>query len=694
MARIAFFTTVFAIALSGVWLMHDLIWRVGYSRSRLVFLFVFSVLFFLLSLGFCHAWYGFIRRLFYCRSRIVNFSQSHSESDKLPKTALVFPVYNEDVQRVFAGVRAVYLDLQSRNKGDSVELFVLSDSTQPDNWIREETAWVSLCRELKASGRIFYRRRELNLNKKSGNLADFCRKWGGRYTYMIVMDADSLMSGDAIFSLIRLMEANPKAGLIQTAPRIINGQSVFARVQQFANRIYGPIFQAGLDFWQGASGNYWGHNAIIRMEPFVGYCDLPDLPGKEPFGGKILSHDFVEAALMVKAGWEVWLAYDIDETYEEGPPSLIDHAKRDRRWLQGNLQHNWLLFSKGLCVWNRIHLFMGIMGYLVSPLWLLFLMLGTWIVWEQRQSGLSMMEVQGAVGRYLDLSINHHALMIFLLSLGMILLAKFLTILDLLRYPSRLRRFGGIYSVLKGMLTETLFSTLFAPLFMLFHSKFILWMLLGRSVVWASQTRETVGTTMREAMDSHLGHTLLGVCWVVLGWWIGSIGSVRSDLSLVIWMSPVLLGMLMSAPISVTTSLPSIGMWLRKHHVLLTPEETEPSEVLQRLEDSLKLIQHPLPFQSKLEKHQGITAAIVDPYVNAIHISLLPGNETSSSLSVNPESLDRLLSLGPDSLSREECFSILKDGESLLALHRRIWTQSKNEQHSWWTTAINEYQRV
>ena len=266
---------------------------------------------------------------------------------------------NEDVSRVFEGLRVIYRSLQEARRLEHFDFFILSDSDQPNQWIQEEVAWVELCKQVGGLGRIFYRKRRQAINRKSGNVADFLRRWGRNYRYMVVLDADSLMTGQALVRLVALMEKNPAVGIIQTAPRIVNGETLYGRIQQFANRLYSPLFLAGLNYWQQHDGNYWGHNAIIRVQPFIEHCCLPDLPGREPFGGRILSHDFVEAALMRRAGWQVWIAHDIEGSYEEGPPTLIDSAKRDRRWCQGNMQHSWLLFARGFRPVNRVHLFLG-----------------------------------------------------------------------------------------------------------------------------------------------------------------------------------------------------------------------------------------------------------------------------------------------------------------------------------------------
>ena len=224
-------------------------------------------------------------------------------------------------------------------------------------------------RRLGALGaRVFYRRREKNTSRKAGNIADFVSRWGGAYAHMVVLDADSLMTGATIVQLAAAMEADPDAGIIQTLPLIINRNTLFARVQQFAARIYGPVIAAGLSAWMGRDGNYWGHNAIIRTEAFARYCGLPDLRGRPPWGGHILSHDFVEAALMRRAGYAVYMLPTLGGSYEESPPSLIDLSIRDRRWCQGNLQHMRVLFGRGFHWATRQHFLTGIFGYLTSPL--------------------------------------------------------------------------------------------------------------------------------------------------------------------------------------------------------------------------------------------------------------------------------------------------------------------------------------
>ncbi len=240
-------------------------------------------------------------------------------------------------------------------------------------------------RERLPDERVYYRRRRKNTARKAGNIADFVMRWGAAYPQMLVLDADSLMSGATIVRLAAAMEADPDAGIVQSLPLIVNRNTFFARLQQFAARIAGPVIAAGLAAWMGRDGNYWGHNAIIRTRAFADHCGMPDLPGKPPFGGHILSHDFVEAALIRRAGWAVYMLPTLGGSYEESPPSLIDLAARDRRWCQGNLQHIARAAEPAVSRFaSRLHLINGIMGYLASPLWMAQLLIGIVLVLQSK----------------------------------------------------------------------------------------------------------------------------------------------------------------------------------------------------------------------------------------------------------------------------------------------------------------------
>src|ERR1700722_1480441 len=421
-------------------LFADLLWRTGWSASRTVLLILFILLFLFTAIGCMHAIFGFVMRRIGDRLRITAMGDYRSQDIRGTRPTIVFPIYNEDVVRVYEGLRATYESLEKTELIGAFHFLIPSDSTDPDKWVEEERRWYEVVRELGALGRIYYRRRVVNEGRKSGNIRDFLNSWGRHYRYFIVFDADSVMRGPTIVDLVKMMEAHPNVGLIQTVPSLVNAESLFGRIQQFANRCYAPVFIAGLNYWSQDVGNYWGHNAIIRTEPFMAHCDLPQLPGRKPFGGAILSHDFVEAALLARANWQIWLAYDLGGSYEEAPQGMIENAQRDRRWCQGNLQHGLVLFARGLRGISRMHLLQGIFGYLSGPLWLLFLLTFNWMWGFQKVSGLSNITVHSYWMSSFNLTGAEHAFLIFIICMVVVLLPKLLSLADVAFDRERRRR--------------------------------------------------------------------------------------------------------------------------------------------------------------------------------------------------------------------------------------------------------------
>jgi membrane glycosyltransferase len=675
-------------------LFADLLWRAGWSASSTVLLVLFILLFLLAAVGCMHALFGFILRVIGDNGRITLPAGYRSQSIAGTSTALVFPIYNEEVARVCEGLRATCQSLEKSGHLQHFDFFILSDSTDPDKWVEEERRWFDLVRDLDALGRIYYRHRVLNEGQKSGNIRDFLNAWGRRYRYFIVFDADSVMRGDTVVDLVKLMEAHPDVGLIQTVPALVNAHSFFGRLQQFANRLYAPIFITGLNFWAQSFGNYWGHNAIIRTEPFMQCCDLPHLPGVKPFGGQILSHDFVEAALLLKENWQVWFAYDLEGSYEEAPQTMIENARRDRRWCQGNLQHGVVLFGRGLRGVSRIHLLLGIFGYLASPLWLLFLLTFNWTLWFKGYTGLSEIIVRARTP-FLQLNGPEHAFLVFVICLGVLFLPKVLSLLDLVLHPSRRRAFGGLPRAVAGAIAETLFSALHAPLQMLWHSKFVATILLGMGVRWGSQERATHGATWSQAIREHWCHTLIGLLWGALVWWI--------DARVFWWFAPVAAGMVLSIPLSVFSSRSRWGERARAGGLFLTPEETSPPPELAALRARLAALETAGQLTPQ-PRNSGLADAVLDPYVNAIHVSLLREQrlgpeygEALARLGVGKPAVrilgEKLLAQGPDALAPDEKRLVLSDADIMSWLHRQSWLRPSQTLAPWWETSVRHYAR-
>jgi membrane glycosyltransferase len=683
-----FFSSIFVLTSFATWFMADLLWRGGLDGIEIALLVLFVVLFAHIATGFCTALIGFFvvnRGGDSCR--ITNTADWTPGRDQpLAGTAVIMPVYNEDVSRVFEGLRVIYRSVQEARQLEHFDFFILSDSDQPNQWIQEEVAWVELCKQVGGLGRIFYRKRRQAINRKSGNVADFLRRWGRNYRYMVVLDADSLMTGQTLVRLVGLMEKNPAVGIIQTAPHIVNGETLYARMQQFANRLYSPLFLAGLNYWQQHDANYWGHNAILRVQPFMEHCCLPDLPGREPFGGRILSHDFVEAALMRKAGWQVWIAPDLDGSFEEGPPSLIDSAKRDRRWCQGNLQHSWLLFARGFRPVNRLHLFLGIMGYVASPLWFLFLLLSSINVFGVVASGgfAALPEAYTSVFGY-QVEVPE-ALTLFAFTMLLLFLPKALSVIVTLRNRELTNAFGGSSRVVLSALFESAASTLLAPINMLFNSKFVIFTLLGQGVSWVTQRRrlDEDGTDWREAILTHAGHTAIGLVW--------GLSAFILVPQFFWWLSPVLAGLAFSIPLSIFLSKTGFGQASLRLGIFLTPEETRPGYELKRLHQNLaECYQHLRPIEP-LRDDYGLLQAVLDPYVNAVHVSLLRQRRPSEdSREYFLHLRQRLLREGPTNLAPKEKMALLLDADSLIWLHRELWRLPAGALAGWWRLAMRQY---
>src|SRR5215210_5689622 len=386
------------------------------------------------------------------------------------RTAVLMPVYNESTARTFAALQAIYESVEATGLGAHFDYFILSDSTNPDAWIAEERAFLALRERLGPKARIYYRHRPKNHHRKAGNIADFVTRWGGAYEHMLVLDADSLMTGECVARLALAMEEDPDAGIIQTLPLIINRNTLFARAQQFAAKVYGPVVAAGLSVWSGRDGNYWGHNAIVRTRAFAAHCGLPDLPGRPPLGGHVLSHDFVEAALMRRAGYAVYMLHDLPGSYEESPPSLIDVAARDRRWCQGNLQHSRIIGARGLKLATRQHFATGIMGYLASPFWLFQLIVGIALVLQTTYIRPEYFAQEFSLFPVWPRFDPERALALFAVTMGILLAPKlFGLILMLIKGRDRRASGGGIRLIISSLI-EIILSALLAPIQMLIQS--------------------------------------------------------------------------------------------------------------------------------------------------------------------------------------------------------------------------------
>lgn len=481
--------------------------------------------------------------------------------------ALLVPTYNEDPARLFARLQATWESVADTGLADHFDVFVLSDTTDPAIWLNEEEQYLALLNRTQ-SPRIFYRHRRDNVARKAGNIGDWVTRFGGAYESMVIFDADSLMTGDAVVRLAAALERHPHVALVQTLPVIVNGGSVFARLQQFAGRLYGPMLARGIAWWFGTESNYWGHNAAIRVKAFAAYGGLPELTGRKPFGGHILSHDFVEAALMRRGGWAVVMAPSLPGSYEETPPSITEFAARDRRWCQGNLQHLKVLPARGLHPVSRLHFLIGIGAYITAPMWFVFLIIGILISLQAHfirpeyfAKGFTLFPVWPAEDPI-------RAAYVFGATMGMLLLPKLLALIATLVRRSERRSFGGGIRLVVGVVVEIVLSALIAPSMMVFQSLGVLSVLAGRDSGWQVQRRDDGRLPFAELLRSYGPLTLVGLVLAAAAYAV--------SFSLFLWMTPVTVGLSLAMPLAALTARKGLGA------VIVSPEERTPPAVLVR----------------------------------------------------------------------------------------------------------------
>ena len=642
---------------------YYLLWVLPYHGGtplEISMLVLFAILYAWIAVGFWTAVFGFVIRLMGGDRHSI--LKRHTEAElletPLAKTAVLLPIYHEPVHWTLSGLKAVYRDIERTGQIEHFEFYILSDSRNPDVWLEEQVAWNQLVKDLGGEGRIFYRRRPVNLNYKSGNVADFLRRWGKRCKYMVVLDADSLMTGSTIVRMVRLMEREPGVGILQTNPNIINGQSLFARIQQFANRFYSTLFANGLAAIQMGDAAFWGHNAILRIEPFMNHCGLRKLPGIGIFGGPIMSHDFVEAAYMGRAGYEVWLEPGLGGSYEESPPTLADELSRDSRWAKGNLQHLWVMLREpGLRFAHRMAFLNGIMAYVASPLWLGFLILTTIAAAQMTLSPIEYFPDghQGLFPLWPEWR-PEWALGLALSTLALLFLPKFLAILDAMIHRLT-KEFGGLFRLFCSVILEIMISVLLAPVRMWAHSRYVVSALLNVSLHWAGQNR-TEETGWKEALITQLPGMLLAGGWSAFAWSL--------DTMFFLWSLPVALPLMLAAPTAVYLSRNSLGQALKKCRLLLIPEE---SIAMSLLEDAVWYRSRELanPTLTPLEQ------AVLRLDHNRLHQALAWDHRHGSRTAELEACVARCLKEGPEALSRSEMSQIARDRQSLKALHEGAW---------------------
>ncbi|MBE7212559.1 MAG: glucans biosynthesis glucosyltransferase MdoH, partial [Gluconacetobacter diazotrophicus] len=494
---------------------------------------------------------------------------------RTPRTAILLPIFNEPPGPIACAVRIMADDLRPE---DNVSFFLLSDTQDPDG-AAEEAALFPASTVSRSGVPVFYRRRAPNTGRKAGNIAEFCHGAGRDFDYALILDADSLMTAASVRALIAELRDDPTAGLVQANSYPIGGQTLWARMQQFGARLNTPLSVSGQHFWQHRRGTYWGHNAILRLRPFNRHAMLPTLPGAAPLGGEILCHDTVEAAMLLRANWQVRLAPAIAGSYETVPSNLIDHLARERRWSQGNLQHLRLLPAPGFKAESRLHILTGILFYLAAPIGLLLSLL-------LLANGLLGSAVTGAAT-----GSGSAAVGTTLLCLTLLLLfgPKLAAVAAVLRDPAAASRFGGRGRFLLGVGADFLLGTLIAPVNSVSVSGFVLATLCGRVVSWNPAARGDRSIPWSEACRRFRVHTAIGT--VLLA------GLAATHPVLAFWSAPFLLGLVLSIPLAVCTSSVRLGLLARRFGLFLTEDELFPTAETETLFPDIRA--RPLPSRGR-----------------------------------------------------------------------------------------------
>ncbi|ADZ71036.1 glucans biosynthesis glucosyltransferase MdoH [Polymorphum gilvum] len=492
------------------------------------------------------------------------------------RTAILVPVYNESTGPVFARIEAMYRSVERTGMADLFDFHVLSDSTKSQSVADETAAYRRLLVRLRAGGRLYYRHRPENIGRKAGNIADFVRTSGGAYDYMLVLDADSLMRGETIVEMVRRMEAEPRLGLLQTLPQVIGLNTLFGRVLQFSAAFYAPVFARGVAALQGGEGPFWGHNALIRVRAFAESCGMAALSGKPPFGGHVLSHDTVEAAMLARDGWRVRLDPDLGGSFEEAPANVIGYAKRDRRWCQGNLQHSRIIGAPRFRLWSRISILQGIFAYLSSPIWLLFLI-------------ASLAAPRFAPppvyfdGRSLFPVFPHPetttALALLFGVVALLILPKAILLVRALLHGDS-RYFGGAATVTASAVLELVLTSLLAPIHMMFQSRSVAQVVFGGDSGWPAADREDGSLSFASSLQA--------TWWMSAGGLAALIFAYFYTPDLLLWLSPIAVPLVFAPVLVHLTSSTAIGAACRKFDLFLTPYEIHEEQVIADMREALR----------------------------------------------------------------------------------------------------------
>ncbi len=562
--RVLFGVLVASSMAAMLWLMAMALSPGGFGAADIVILILFALILPWVVIGFWNATFGFLIMRF-ARDPVAAVlpvaARIRGDEPITAATAILMCIRNEAPQRVVRNLELLMTELVTAGVANRFHVYVLSDTNVADVATLEETQFGALAARWRGGIALTYRRREINTGFKAGNVRDFCDRWGDQHELAITLDTDSLMSGAAALRLVRIMQAEPKLGILQGLVIGLPSTSAFARLFQFGMRLSMRSFTLGSAWWQGDCGPYWGHNAVLRLAPFIAHCELPVLPEDARFGGHVLSHDQIEATLMRSCGYEVRALPEEDLGWEENPPTLIEFVRRDLRWCQGNMQYWHFLAWPGLKLVSRYQLAFAILMFVSSPAGIGLLVVGS-LMAALAENPASV--IQANVG-----------IAVFALVLVMWFWPKVTTVIDILLRPDLLRAFGGIPIFMASIAAEAVFSVLLAPIMWFGHTMFITGLLFGRTIGWIGQVRDDHSVPVAVAVRNFWPHTALGIAT------LGLLAATQP--ASILYAFFIAGGLALSIPLAVITSKPKLGHAFTRIGIGRLPEETEPPVILKTL---------------------------------------------------------------------------------------------------------------
>ncbi|MGH6770959.1 MAG: glucans biosynthesis glucosyltransferase MdoH [Xanthobacteraceae bacterium] len=554
--RVIFFTLVGLTMAGSIWLLAEALSAGGFGAIDLLLVVLFAITLPWLVIGFWNATIGLLIMRFSADPVAAVTPVAANVSGHEPivaSTAILVCIRNEPPERVVSHLAPLMQGLFARGEASHFHIYVLSDTGDLAHAAIESRQFAVLANAWRDRFEITYRRRESNTGFKAGNIRDFCERWGGNHDYALLLDADSLMTADAVLRMVRIMQAEPKLGILQSLVIGMPTMSAFARIFQFGMRLGMRSYTIGSAWWQGDCGPCWGHNAIIRIAPFVAHCHLPIL--KAGFiRGHVLSHDQVEAVLMRRAGYEVRVLTEEGESFEQNPPTLIEFIRRDQRWCQGNMQYWHFLLLPGLKPVGRYQLVFALLMFLGSPAWIGLLLVSTIAIAATGFSGVFIHANTGFA--------------VFVFVLLMWFAPKIATVIDVLARPTLRRAFGGGFRFLAGVATEVVFFLLLCPIMWFSHTIFLARLLLGRSIGWGPQARDDHAVPWSLAFRQLWPHTLFGL-WATVTLAL----TVPAAVPYALFIAG---GPLLAVPLAVITASPLTGRLLARIGLGRLPEETAP----------------------------------------------------------------------------------------------------------------------